>query len=83
MKISLIKSKNDSNSFKMFKGLGFDVIELDDLEKTDIEIDKLVNEKYKTIILTNEVAGFSENIIKKYNKSDEINIIIAPSKRRE
>lgn len=82
MKISLIKSKNDSNSFKMFKGLGFDVIELDDLEKTDIEIDKLVNEKYKTIILTNEVAGFSENIIKKYNKSDEINIIIAPSKRR-
>lgn len=67
----------------MFKGLGFDVIELDDLEKTDIEIDKLVNEKYKTIILTNEVAGFSENIIKKYNKSDEINIIIAPSKRRE
>ena len=83
MKISLIKSKNDSNSFKMFKGLGFDVIELDDLEKTDIEIDKLVNEKYKTIILANEVAGFSENIIKKYNKSDEINIIIAPSKRRE
>ena len=83
MKISLIKSKNDSNSFKMFKGLGFDVIELDDLEKTDIEIDKLVNEKYKTIILTNEVAGFSENIIKKYNKSDEINIIIAPSKSRE
>lgn len=83
MKVSLIKSKNDSNSFKMFKGLGFDVIELDDLEKTDIEIDKLVNEKYKTIILTNEVAGFSENIIKKYNKSDEINIIIAPSKRRE
>ena len=83
MKISLIKSKNDSNSFKMFKGLGFAVIELDDLEKTDIEIDKLVNEKYKTIILTNEVAGFSENIIKKYNKSDEINIIIAPSKRRE
>lgn len=83
MKISLIKSKNDSNSFKMFKVLGFDVIELDDLEKTDIEIDKLVNEKYKTIILTNEVAGFSENIIKKYNKSDEINIIIAPSKRRE
>ena len=83
MKVSLIKSKNDSNSIKMFKGLGFDVIELDDLEKTDIEIDKLVNEKYKTIILTNEVAGFSENIIKKYNKSDEINIIIAPSKRRE
>lgn len=60
MKISLIKSKNDSNSFKMFKGLGFDVIELDDLEKTDIEIDKLVNEKYKTIILTMKLQVFRE-----------------------
>lgn len=33
-----------------------------------------------TIIVTNEVAGFSEDIIKKYNKNKSINIIIAPNK---
>lgn len=33
-----------------------------------------------TIILTNEVASFSEDIIKKYNKNENINIIITPNK---
>lgn len=83
MKISLIKSKNDTSSFKMFKGLGFDVIELDDLEQTDEEIRKLAQNEYDTIVLTNEVAGFSEDIIKKYRNVEDINIVIAPSKRRE
>jgi hypothetical protein len=30
--------------------------------------------------MTSEVAGFSESIIKKYNKRDDIKIIIAPPK---
>ena len=35
---------------------------------------------YKTIILSNEIASFSEDIIKKYNSIENISIIIAPKK---
>lgn len=80
MGISWLKSSNDNKSFKLFKGLGMDVYEIDDLEKTDEKIKELVEQKYNTIILSNEVASFSEDIIKKYNKTDNINIIIAPRK---
>ena len=66
----------------MFEGLGFRVIEMEDLENTDRQIENLVKENYQTIILTNEIAGFSEDIIKKYKHDDDINIIIAPSKRK-
>ncbi len=33
-----------------------------------------------TIVITSEVAGFSEDIIKKYHKNEDIRIIIAPNK---
>lgn len=33
-----------------------------------------------TIVMTSEVAGFSEDIIKKYHKDEEVRIIIAPNK---
>ncbi len=82
MKISLIRAKADKESFRMFEGLGFRVIEMEDLENTDRQIENLVKENYQTIILTNEIAGFSEDIIKKYKHDDDINIIIAPSKRK-
>lgn len=36
-----------------------------------------------TIIVTNEVASFSEDIIKKYNKDESISIIIAPNKNEQ
>ena len=78
--MSWIKSSNDKNSFKIFKNLGMDVYDIYDLEKTDDKIKELVDKNYTTIILTNEVASFSEDIIKKYNKKDNINIIIAPPK---
>ena len=80
MGISLLNSSNDDKSFKLFKGLGMDVYEIDDLDKTDEKIKELVEQKYNTIILSNEVASFSEDIIKKYNKTENINIIIAPGK---
>lgn len=80
MGISWLKSSNDNKSFKVFKGLGMDVYEIDDLEKTDEKIKELIEQKYNTIILSNEVASFSEDIIKKYNKTDDISIIIAPGK---
>lgn len=78
MAISWIKSSKDNKSFKIFKNLGMDVYEIDDLEKTDEKIRELVQQKYNTIVISNEVAGFSQDIIKKYNKTENVNIIIAP-----
>ncbi len=57
------------------------VCELEDLEKTDEVISELIQKNYRTIFLSNEVAGFSEDIIKKYRNHHDVNIIIAPSKR--
>lgn len=80
MKITLMKRKDDNESFKMFERMGMDICKIDDLETTDEKLKELINQKYTTIVMTNEVAGFSENIIKKYSKTDNINIIIAPTK---
>ncbi len=80
MKISWIKSANDTKSFNIYKLMGLDVFELQELENTDKTIADLVNKNYDTIVVSNEVAGFSENIIKKYKKRNDLNIIIAPSK---
>lgn len=80
MKISWLKLKNDNNSFKLFKNIGLDVYDIEEPEDTDKKIQELVSNNYKTIVLSNEVAGFSEDIIKKYNKSSNVNIIIASSK---
>lgn len=79
MKISWLKSKNDNKSFKFQKNIGLDVYEIEDLEKTDLKIGELTK-NYNTIILSNEVASFSTDIIKKYSKDDNINIIIARNK---
>ena len=81
MRISWLKSSNDNKSFRVFKGLGMDVYEIGNLEKTDEKIRELVEQKYNTIVISNEVANFSEDIIKKYSKTEDINIIIAPKQR--
>ncbi len=80
MKITLLKGSNDKKSFKLFETLGAKVNTIDDLEKTDDKIQELIREDYTTIIMTSEVAGFSESIIKKYNRTNDIKIIITPSK---
>ncbi len=80
MKISWIKYKDD-DSFKLFKNLGMDVYDIDDFDMVDNKLKELVDNNYKTIVLSNEVASFSEDIIKKYRKSDDISIIIAPNKK--
>ena len=81
MKISLIKSKNDKQSFNLAKGLGLNVVELEENEEIDDKIKKLISNHYTNIIITNEVAGFSEDIITKYRNDSNVNIYIAPSKR--
>ena len=58
-----------------------DVFDLDNLEETDKLLKELINKKYNTIVLSNEVASFSEDIIKKYKNKENINIIIAPLKK--
>lgn len=80
MEITFLKGSNDKKSFKLFENLGVEINEVDDLEKTDDKIKELINKKYTTIVMTNELAGFSESIIKKYNKTKDIKIIIAPPK---
>lgn len=81
MKISCIKSNNDKQNFNFLKSIGCNIVELSDLETVDKTINNLIEDKYKTIILSNDVAGFSEDIIKKYKTKEEINIIIAPRKK--
>ncbi len=76
MKISWLKSSQDEKSFKFQKNLGFDVYELEDLEQTDNKLEELVK-NYHTIVLSNEVASFSTDIIKRYARDDNVNIIIA------
>lgn len=82
MKISWLKLKEDNNSFKIFKNIGLDVYDVEDGEDTDKKIQELVNKDYRTIVISNELAGFSEDIIKKYNKSQNINIIIASNNKQ-
>jgi len=81
LKVSWIKAKSDEGSFRVFKGLGYPVYELDELENTDEKIEELIKNDCTTIILSNEVAGNSSNIITKYKNNPDINIVIAPSKK--
>lgn len=80
MKISWIKYDKDDKSFKVPEKLGFDVFKLTDPETTDTKIQELINKNYNTIILTNELAGFSEDIVRKYSKDRDVSIIIARDK---
>ena len=80
MKFSCIKGKNDKNSFKILQNLGADIYEVNDYDETDNTIKQLIDANYKTIWITNELAGFSEDIIKKYTKNNDVKIFIAPIK---
>ena len=80
MKFSCIKGKNDENSFRILRNLGADIYEINDYDETDNTIKQLIDANYKTIWITNELASFSEDIIKKYNKNDDVKIFIVPNK---
>ena len=77
MKISWIKTKNDKESFKIFENLGFDVITIEEPDKTDEKLKELIDNNCTTIILSNEIASFSSDIITKYRKEEDVNIFIA------
>ena len=80
MKAIWIKRKNDNKNFKIQEKIGLKVINLENPEAIDEKIKELIKNNYKTIFLSNEIASFSEDIIKKYNNSDDINIIISKRK---
>jgi len=80
MKVSWIKYEKDENSFKIPEALGFDVIKLENPEETDNKIKELMKKEYKMIVVSNEIAGFSEDIITKYNRDKNVSIIIATAR---
>ena len=76
MKISWLKSTQDIKNFKFIEKLGFEVVKLDNQENIDQKIKELIENKSDTIVITQELAGFSEDIIKKYSKNKDVKIII-------
>ena len=80
MKVSWIKYSKDKNSFKVPEALGFDVYKLRDPEQTDAKMKELIKKDYRMIVVSDEIASFSQDIIQKYNRDKSINIIIANSK---
>ena len=80
MKISWIKDDKDNRNFAIAERLGMEVHRLSNPEDVDKTMEDLVKQNYRTIVLSNEIAGFSEDIIKKYKNNENINIIISPRK---
>lgn len=80
MKVSWIKHNNDKDSFKIPEALGFDVFKLKDPDETDEKIKELMKQEYRMIVVSNEIAGFSEDIITKYNRDKNVSIIIATAR---
>lgn len=78
MKISFIKYEKQQN-YQIPKMLGMHIEEIKEPEEIDKKIEELKNKEYTTIIMTNELASFSSDIINKY-QNDSINIIITPTK---
>lgn len=80
MKVSWIKQEKDNKNFTIAERLGMDVHRLTNPEEVDKTIENLVGKHCNTIVLSNEIAVFSEDIIKKYQNNKNINIIISPRK---
>ena len=80
MKFSWIKYEKDNENFRIPERLGLDVFRLNNPEQVDLKINELIQNRYDTIILSNEIASFSSDIIKKYTKDRDVKIIIGRSK---
>ena len=80
MIISWIKEQNDNKNFKVAEKMGMSVYKLENPEEVDKLMEDLVKQDFHTIILSNQLAGFSEDIIKKYKNDKQINIIIGTRK---
>ena len=83
MKITWIKEEKDNKNFMVAEKLGMDVHRLNNPEDVDKTMEELVKQKCNMIVLSNEIAGFSEDIIKKYKNSENINSIMGQRKEEE
>ena len=50
------------------------------ITKIEQKIEELKKQKYTTIVIPNELASFSQDIISKYKYDPTLNIVIVPSK---
>lgn len=78
MKISFIKYGKQED-YKIPTMLGMKVEEIKKPEEIDSKIQELKDNKYTTIILSDELASFSEKI-NEYKTDETLKIIITPSK---
>lgn len=76
MKISWIKEENEKKVFNIPELFGLDVYKISSYEEIDNKISELIKKNYDTFIISNDVAGFSQDIIKKYRNDSSVNIII-------
>ena len=76
MKISWLKLDNDNKSFKIPTSFGMDVFSVNSTENVDNKIDELISNNYNTIVISKEVAGFSQKINNEYLKNKNVEIII-------
>lgn len=80
MKISFIKIKQDSSFYLIPRAMGMDIYEINEPEEIDQKIDELKQNEYKTIVIPNELASFSEKMVPNYQNDPNLKIIILPSK---
>lgn len=79
MKISFIKYEKEEN-YRIPRMLGVNIEEIKDPEQIDEKIEELKKHNYTTIVVSNELASFSEKMVSKYKYDNSLNIIITPSK---
>ena len=77
MKISFIKYEKEQK-YQIPKIMGMNVEELMEPDKIDDKIKELKDKNYTTILISNELASFSQNIINEYKYDNSINIVILP-----
>ena len=79
MKISFIKY-GEQNKYPIANLFGMDIEEIKEPEQIDQKIEELKQANYTTVVIQNELASFSENIVSKYKYEKNFNIIIMPTK---
>lgn len=77
MKISFIKYENEPG-YNLPQILGMNVEKIKEPEDIDKKIEELKQQEYTTIVISNELASFSEDIISKYKYDSALNIVIMP-----
>ena len=78
MEIFFIKCEKESKEYKIPKLLGMNIENIKNPEDIDKKIEEINIKGNSTIVISSELASFSDNIIKKYKNDKNINIIITP-----